>query len=124
MHRRRVPTPTPVVVGRVRAGSALSPGADADPRIRGCESATPDIHPVRRRSGTEVDIVLETPDRRVAGIEVKAPSTVEPRDFRGLHQLADMAGPGFTVGAVLHTGKNALRFGPKMWALPVAALWT
>jgi hypothetical protein len=94
-----------------------------------CASRTPGatkpgLFRFRQRGGSEVDIALETPDRRIAGIEVKASSTIDPRDFRGLHQLADMAGPGFTLGVVLHTGRNALRFGPRMWALPVAALWT
>ena len=107
-----------------RAGQLLETLVAAELRKQSTWSEQPfDLFHFRQRSGSEVDIVLETPDRRVAGIEVKASSTVDPRDFRGLHQLADMAGPGFTLGAVLHTGKNALRFGPKMWALPVSALW-
>lgn len=107
-----------------RAGQLLETLVAAELRKQSTWSEQPfDLLHFRQRNGSEVDIVLETPDRRVAGIEVKASSTVDPRDFRGLHQLADMAGPGFTLGAVLHTGKTALRFGPKMWALPLSALW-
>jgi hypothetical protein len=107
-----------------RAGQLLETLVAAELRKQSTWSQQPfDLFHFRQRSGSEVDIVLETPDRRVAGIEVKASSTVDPRDFRGLHHLAEMAGPRFTLGAVLHTGKNALRFGPRMWALPVSALW-
>jgi predicted AAA+ superfamily ATPase len=108
-----------------RAGQLLETLVTAELRKQSTWSDLPlDLFHFRQRNGSEVDIVLETPDRRIAGIEVKASSTIDPRDFRGLHQLADMAGPGFTLGVVLHTGRNALRFGPRMWALPVAALWT
>ncbi|WP_280252324.1 ATP-binding protein [Nocardia abscessus] len=77
----------------------------------------------RTKDQVEVDAVLENRRGEVAGIEVKAASTVGPDDFRHLHHLAERLGNDFVVGIVLHTGQQTLPFGPKMLAMPVSALW-
>lgn len=77
----------------------------------------------RDRNGLEVDLVLEDDARRVAGIEVKASSTVRAQDFAGLQVLRDKTGPRFTLGAILYTGRESVRFSERLWALPLAALW-
>lgn len=87
-----------------------------------CEQDAALFH-YRTRDGIEVDAVLENRRGGVVGIEVKAASTVRPDDFRGLHHLAQRIGDDFLVGIVMHTGEQALSFGPKMLALPVSALW-
>lgn len=84
----------------------------------------PEILYFRSHSGQEVDIVLEGKDGRVVGIEVKATSKVEPRDFRGLEALAEIAGKRFHRGFVLYTGRDTLPFGDRMVAIPMNALWT
>lgn len=78
----------------------------------------------RDRDGREVDLILEDADRNVAGIEVKASSTVRSEDFRGLTFLRDKLGSRLTSGVVLYTGANALPFGDRLWALPLSALWS
>lgn len=78
----------------------------------------------RDRNGLEVDLVIEDTARNIAGIEVKASATVEARDFSGLSFLRDKTGTRFTLGAVLYTGREAVRFGERLWALPLSALWT
>jgi hypothetical protein len=88
-----------------------------------CEEEVALFH-YRTRDQVEVDAVLENRRGDVVGIEVKAASTVGPDDFRGLRHLAQRTGPNFRAGIVLHTGPQALPFGPKMLALPVSALWT
>ncbi|MGA5762869.1 hypothetical protein [Nonomuraea bangladeshensis] len=60
----------------------------------------------------------------VVGIEVKAAETVRGDDFRGLRHLADRLGARFRAGFVLYAGQQALAFGEKLRALPIAALWT
>jgi predicted AAA+ superfamily ATPase len=70
-----------------------------------------------------VDVVLEDRRGTVVGIEVKASSTVRADDFRGLRHLAERTGDDFRAGIVLHTGPDTLPFGPRMRAVPVAALW-
>jgi uncharacterized protein len=78
----------------------------------------------RDRSGPEVDIVLETRAGLVAGVELKAASTVRAEDFRGLRTLADRLGDRFTGGVVLYTGCQAVPFGNHLAAMPLAALWS
>ncbi|MGE4243591.1 ATP-binding protein [Ramlibacter sp.] len=81
------------------------------------------FHHFRDRDGHEVDIVIEQGARAVIGVEVKAGSTVREVDFRGLAKLRDIAGDGFRRGVVLYDGELILRFGPDMFAVPIAALW-
>jgi predicted AAA+ superfamily ATPase len=77
----------------------------------------------RDRSGAEVDIVLEHPDGRVVGIEVKATSTPRASDFRGLRFLAERLGDRFHYGVLLTTAEEATPFGDRLAALPVSSLW-
>jgi hypothetical protein len=67
--------------------------------------------------------VLENRQGRVAGIEVKAASTVRSEDFKGLRHLADRLGDDFVAGLVLYTGDQTYSFGDRMRAMPVSALW-
>jgi predicted AAA+ superfamily ATPase len=77
----------------------------------------------RDRSGVEVDLVLEHPDGRVVGIEVKATSTPRVEDLRGLRFLATRLGDRFTYGCLLTAAPEATPFGPRMAALPLSTLW-
>ena len=77
----------------------------------------------RTRDQVEVGAVLENRRGEVVGIEVKAASTVGSDDFRVLRHLAERTGDDFLAGIVLHTGRQTVPFGPKMLAMPVAALW-
>ena len=76
----------------------------------------------RTRDQVEVDLVIEQA-RRVVAIEVKASATVRNEDFRGLRHLAERLGDDLVVGVVLYLGHQTLPFGPKLRAMPVAALW-
>ena len=59
----------------------------------------------RTAAGQEVDLVLDTPDQRVVGIEIKASASLNQGDFDGLRELRGAAGRAFTRGVVLHTGE-------------------
>ena len=78
----------------------------------------------RDRNGAEVDIVIESEDRRVAGIEMKASGSPSMGDFRHLVLLRDRLGARFKIGVVFHTGREAVPFGDRLLALPYSALWT
>jgi hypothetical protein len=84
----------------------------------------PSLHHFRDRSGVEVDVVLEHPDGRVAGIDVKATSTPRSSDLKGLRFLADRLGERFHFGVLLTAAPEATPFGPRMAALPLSALWS
>ena len=83
----------------------------------------PSLWHFRDRDGAEVDLVLEHPDGRVVGIEVKATSSPSADDLRGLRFLADRLGDRFHFGVLLHTAPEATRFGPNLAALPASVLW-
>ena len=57
----------------------------------------PSLGHFRDRSGAEVDIILEYPDGRVVGIEVKATSSPRPADANGLDSRL-----GFLAAAILN----------------------
>lgn len=81
------------------------------------------LYHYRTASNQEVDALLETPDGRVAGIEVKAAATVTAKDFGGLRALQQDVGARFQRGVVLYTGERVLPFGEKLYAVPFGALW-
>lgn len=71
----------------------------------------------------EIDLVVETPDGRVAAIETKTSSSIGERDARHLRWFADKLGDRLVAGALLHTGSTAVPLGPRLAALPLSALW-
>jgi len=77
----------------------------------------------RAHSGEEVDLVLETPDGQVLGLEVKASSSLGASDWKGLRFLRDALGPKFQRGIVLYSGLETVPLGDRLEAAPVAALW-
>lgn len=87
-------------------------------------SSWPALSHFRDRQGYEVDTILDGPGGRIAGVEVKASSTVSARDFRGLRLLADRLGPRFAAGIVLYTGRQTVPAGDRLGAVPIAALWS
>ncbi len=76
----------------------------------------------RNRDDHEVDIVIER-GSLLTGVEVKASGTVRSEDFRGLRKLQQIAGERFASGVVLYDGEASVRFGPRLFALPVQTLW-
>lgn len=72
---------------------------------------------------TLVDLILESPDGRVAGLEVKATSRPAAKDFKGLAALRDKLGKRFVGGVLLHTGPTAVPMGERISAIPLDVLW-
>lgn len=81
------------------------------------------LYHYRTKDKLEVDAVVETPDGRVVGIEVKAGATVRTEDLAGLRNLANHLGDRFIAGFVLYTGQQTLPFGDKLRAVPLDGLW-
>lgn len=77
----------------------------------------------RTSTGREVDFVVEAADGRLAGMEVKAASTVRSDDFDGLKELAHHLKSRFSQGVVLYAGDSIIPFGDRLWAVPVEDLW-
>ncbi|ABW68758.1 ATP-binding protein [Desulfosudis oleivorans] len=77
----------------------------------------------RDKEGLEVDVVLEFGGRQLAGVEVKASSTVGASDFRGLIRLQKSVGKRFEAGVVLYDGDAIVSFGKGLFAVPISMLW-
>ena len=90
---------------------------------RGWGRIRPRLYHMRTQAGKEVDVVLEAPDGRLVGIEIKASGKISAREFAGLKAFEEMAGQAFVRGIVLHTGKETASFGANMIAMPVSAIW-
>ncbi|MEL7976316.1 ATP-binding protein [Isoptericola sp. F-RaC21] len=78
----------------------------------------------RDRAGDEVDLIIESDDGRVAGIEVKASASIGLRDAKWLLKLRDKLGDRFVAGVILHTGGTSGPFGDRVSAVPMDVLWT
>jgi hypothetical protein len=92
-------------------------------RIASATDSRVDVRHFRDRDGSEVDLVLEHPDGRVVGLEIKGTSTPRSSDFRGLRLIADRLGDRFVFGAVLSLAPEATPFGDRLAALPLDVLW-
>ena len=76
----------------------------------------------RDKDQVEVDVVLES-EGRVAGVEVKASSTVTGDDFKGLRKLKDAVPNHFAAGILLYDGEAVVGFGDRLYAVPLSQLW-
>lgn len=98
--------------------------AQLRPLVRLCSPQVRMYHLRDTNGDREVDIVLESAAGNVVGLEVKAAETVHARDARHLAWLRDRLGDRFRRGVVLHTGSTTFPLGDRLWAIPVARLWT
>lgn len=72
----------------------------------------------------QVNFVLEAPDGRIVGIEVRPTAVVGDADVEGLRFLSELAGERFVRGIVLDLGQEARVVGPSLLALPISSLWS
>ncbi len=79
---------------------------------------------MRTAKGAEVDFIVEGPDGRISGVEVKSSATLRSEDFNHLASLRDRLEPDrFNKGVVLYSGGEILPFGDRLEAWPIATLW-
>jgi hypothetical protein len=83
----------------------------------------PELYHFRTPKGLEVDLVIEFGNGDIIGIEVTRSQTVNGNDFRGLHELARVAGRRFRRGVILYLGDRVVSFGSALHAVPIGALW-
>jgi uncharacterized protein len=76
-----------------------------------------------RRGSDEVDLVLENRAGEIVAIEVKANVSLSRRDWRALEKLRDKRGKDFKCGVVIHTGKQTVPLGDRLFAVPLSGLW-
>lgn len=79
----------------------------------------PNIAHYRSAGGVEVDFVVEDRAGRCVGIEAKATRSLGEKHFKGLKDLHAGLGDRFSCGVVLYGGSERLRFGERLWAVPI-----
>jgi predicted AAA+ superfamily ATPase len=92
-------------------------------RLLSCIGQSTQMTHYRDRDGYEVDAIVEWGNETVTAIEVKAASSVATSDFRGIDRFERQTKVSVQAGIVFYSGHRTLPFGPRRWAVPIAALW-
>ena len=82
------------------------------------------LYHFRNNSKFEVDIVLQDNNGMIAGVEIKAASSINFADFNGLRNLQKLHEDRFVFGVILYNGDRVQYYGNKLAAVPISALWT
>lgn len=77
----------------------------------------------RTQSNIEVDFVLENRLGKLTGIEVKASSKVDGKDFKGLRHLKETEPHAFQRCIVLCSGREVVPFDSDLFAVPSSMWW-
>lgn len=77
----------------------------------------------RDKDQDEVDLIVESGDGALIGIEVKIAASVGSADFKGLRKLSEACGNDFKLGVVLYDGSEIVPFGERLFAAPLSCLW-
>ncbi|MGC1181965.1 ATP-binding protein [Legionella sp.] len=78
----------------------------------------------RDKDKVEVDLVIENSLDEIIGIEIKAASSINQKDFLGLKKLKEITNKQFKIGILLYDGDHTTAFGENLFAVPIAALWS
>jgi predicted AAA+ superfamily ATPase len=81
------------------------------------------LYHLRTSDQKEIDFLVEWRNGSLAALEVKAASSVTAADFRHIRFLADSLPGDFVRGIVLYRGDRIVRFGDRLYAVPLPALW-
>ncbi len=76
-----------------------------------------------RRGADEIDLILENRAGEIVAVEVKTNVSLSRKDWRALEKLRDKRGESFKCGVVIHTGKQTVPLGDRLFAVPLSGLW-
>jgi uncharacterized protein len=77
----------------------------------------------RTRDGDEVDLVAESSEGKIAGVEIKASATITDSDFRGLRLLRDRLHRDFVGGVLLNLGQRSYSYDDRLYVIPLDRIW-
>ncbi|MDR0457186.1 MAG: ATP-binding protein [Treponema sp.] len=80
------------------------------------------FNPVQNQ-GKEVDFVVESPNGKTIGIEVKLDRTINEKDWANMNTLQETIGSRFMKGIIIYTGTDLVQVSRNIWAVPVNYLW-
>ncbi|MEN8247062.1 MAG: ATP-binding protein [Thermodesulfobacteriota bacterium] len=79
----------------------------------------------RDREKREIDFLIEREDNALLGIEIKAGSAVDKKDFTHMRWFQkNLAKKRTFIGIILYTGEYPASFGDNLWAVPFGILWS
>jgi predicted AAA+ superfamily ATPase len=79
----------------------------------------------RDREKREIDFLIEREDNALLGIEIKAGSAIEKKDFNHMRWFQKNLTKSQTfIGIILYTGEFPASFGNNLWAIPFGLLWS
>ncbi len=79
----------------------------------------------RDREKREIDFLIEREDNALLGIEIKAGSAVEKKDFNHMRWFQkNLTKRRIFIGIILYTGEFPASFGNNLWAVPFGLLWS
>jgi len=76
------------------------------------------FNPVQNQ-GKEVDFVIESPNGKIVGIEVKLDGTINEKDWANMNALRETVGDRFRKGVIIYTGVELMQVSRNIWAVPV-----
>lgn len=82
------------------------------------------LYHFRTQDQKEVDFVIEKRNGNIIGLEVKASSKVDIKDFAGLKLLKEQVGDDFVRGIILYLGDKSFSIADNLIALPLGALFS
>jgi len=68
-------------------------------------------------------MIIERGAFQLCGLEVKASSSVDNSDFKGLRKVKVAHSDRFAYRAVLYGGDTSVSFGEGIYAVPIRMLW-
>jgi len=77
----------------------------------------------RTMTNIEIDFILENRIGKLTGIEVKASSKVDGKDFKALRHLKETEPHLFQRGIVLYAGREVVAFDVDLFAVPLSMWW-
>jgi predicted AAA+ superfamily ATPase len=80
------------------------------------------FNPVQNQ-GKEVDFVIESPNGKIIGIEVKLDGTINEKDYTNMMVMQETIGNRFLRGIIIYTGTELMQVRKNIWAVPVGYLW-
>jgi predicted AAA+ superfamily ATPase len=80
------------------------------------------FNPVQNQ-GKEVDFVIESPNGKTIGIEVKLDGTINDKDSANMAVMQETIGNKFQKGVIIYTGTELMQVRKNIWAVPVSYLW-
>lgn len=87
-------------------------------------STSAELFHFRSHTRKEIDYILERRDGQIIGIEVKSASTLNSSDFDAHRMLAEKLKTKLTLGLILYTGDSVVRFGDRLFGVPISVLWS